>query len=165
MADELTITPAAEWNRVREGVVLRLPSGRVARVRPISLELLVRLGRIPDGLVPTIVEIMTGQRGDLPGVQSLNELRDRLEFLDAMVMAAFVEPRVVDEDPVPDGCVHIDSVDQRDKEFAFVLLNTPLHELERFRDEPQSAVEPVVAAEGHDAPGEPDPEPDALGEV
>lgn len=164
MADELTITPAAEWNRVREGVVLRLPSGRVARLRAISFELMVRLGRIPDGMVPIVADILTGQRDDLPQANTLEALKDRIAFLDAMTMTAFVEPRVVDSDPVPDGAVHIDAIEQADKEVVFALLNAPLRELERFRDEQEGAVEPVGAPEGHGPASEPPPEPEPVGE-
>ncbi len=87
MADELMITPAAEWNRVREGVAMRLPSGRVARIRPFSFESLVRAGRIPDGMVPLVAEIMQGTRDDLPAAETLGDIQDRLAFLDAMVMS------------------------------------------------------------------------------
>ena len=165
MADELQVTPAAEWNRAREGVVVRLPSGRVARLRPISFVLLVKLGRIPEGMVPLIAEIMQGERDDLPAATTLTDMQDRLAFLDAIAATAFVEPRVVDSDPVPDGCIHIDALDHADKEFAFSLLNQPLRALERFRDEQGHDVEPVGASEGHDAPGESTPEPDGVGEA
>lgn len=165
MADELMITPAAEWNRVREGVAMRLPSGRVARIRPFSFETLVRAGRIPEGMVPLVSDIMQGERDDLPAAETLADIQDRLAFLDAMVMSAFVEPRVVSDDPPPDGCVHIDALEQIDKEYMFALLNRPLRELERFRDEQGRAVEPVGVAEGHDATGEPTPEPDGVGEA
>jgi len=165
MADELMITPAAEWNRNREGVVTRLPSGRVARIRPFSFSLLVTLGRIPDGMVTLVADIMKGERNDMPAAESLSDLQDRLKFMDYAVMTAFVEPRVVDTDPVPDGCVHVDALEQNDKEAVFALLNAPLRELERFRDQQGGAVESVGAAEGYNAPGEPASEPDGVGEA
>lgn len=163
--NELTITPASDWRQGWEGALVRLPSGRVARIRDVSLDLVVRLGRIPDALTPLVIDLFEhGQDIELPEIETIEDLRARLDFRDAVVRCAFVEPRIVDQPAAADE-LPLEAIVPADRWFVFRLLGRPVHDLERFRREQESAVDAVDVATGHPDGGQPDPEPARVGEV
>lgn len=164
MSNELQVTSGAEWRKPwEEGVVVRLPSGNVARLRDVTLELMVLRGGIPDGMTPIVSKIFEGKANELPGFQTVDEMRDYIELRDNICRVAFVNPRIVDE-PTADDEIHIDALDQQDKWFVYGLLNAPVRELERFRDEQKRAVDALVSTEGHGEASERDSESANVGE-
>jgi len=159
----LSVTPASEWRKDAEGVVTRLPSGRVARIRDVDLDLVVQLGRVPDALTPMVIDIFKkGENLNLPEIATLKDLQDRQAFRDAVVRCAFVEPRIVDN-AIADDEIPLAAVSTADRWFVLGQLLRPVNDLETFRDEQAPDVAVVDASEGHDATGVGDPEPARVG--
>lgn len=137
MTDQLTVTPGKEW---RAGVVLRLPSGRVARVRAVGPDTILRLGRIPDALTPVIAALMDGEEMDAP--KTIDDLKARTELIGVVCECALVEPRIV-ASPVKDDEIALDDLDWYDKEFLMSVLMKSTRDLELFRQKQISAVDAV----------------------
>jgi hypothetical protein len=154
MTSELTPTSGKAW---REGntVVLRLPSGRIARVRAVGPDVILRNGSLPDSLTGIIAQIMEGG-GEVPKPSTLDDLRGMADFMNVVTQSAFVEPRVV-ETPAADDEIGLDDIDWPDKEFLMGVVGASTRALESFRDEQAGDVGAVVSPEGHAPPGEPDP--------
>jgi hypothetical protein len=137
------VTSARDWRRLREeGVVVQLPSGFCPRLRPVGIEELVRRGRIPDELGPLAAE--TVWMGQPSAEQVRSASKGALDFLNIVVQAAFLEPRVTLEDPGDDE-ISIDDVDLGDKQFVFMWVTAPAAALRKFRDEQARNVDPVHA--------------------
>ncbi len=142
---ELRITSAKEWRKLRaDGVVIQLPSGFVARVRPVGLMELWKLDKIPDSLTGIVVELLTAQRVDPDTAvkKALESMRAITALYDVVCMSAFLEPRVVMNNPGPDE-IAVDDIDLADKEFLLAFVNGPTAALQPFRQEQESGVEPV----------------------
>lgn len=145
-------TTGRQWReRQEEGVWITLPSGLEARVGGVDPELLLRLGRIPDGLTPLVAAMLDGREDTdefRPKTQA--ELLERFEFISAVAISALKEPRVV-EDPQTDDEIALEHLELGDRIFLLNTLGAPLRQLERFRDEQARALE-AVADEPADAP-------------
>jgi hypothetical protein len=136
----MDVTRGSDWR----GVVLRLPSNRVARVRPVGPDTIFRLGKIPDVLTPILAALMEGK--GVPEPETADDLRARAELISVVCQCAMVEPRVVsDRAPKDDSEISLDDLDWYDKEFLMSVLMASTLDLERFRDgqiEHVDAVEP-----------------------
>ena len=111
------VTLGSQWRQPREaGVPIRLPSGNVASIRSVGLDLVIRLGRVPDVLTPVIVDVVKGQgEGDLAGaLHTMKDVQAVMEFLNAVVELCFVEPRIVDK-PQAEDEISLGDVDWDDK--------------------------------------------------
>jgi hypothetical protein len=155
MGPDLKVTPASEWRKESEGVLYQLPSGRVARLRGVGFDLLVMVGRIPDTLTAMVADLMEGKENTAVTPKTLNELRQNVDFLNAIAQCAMVEPRVVEHPTQPDEIGVYDLL-LSDKQFLMNLLGVATRDLERFRHEQEGAVDGVVSPEGHGDTGEPD---------
>jgi hypothetical protein len=150
---ELIVTTGKEW-RQKVGVVLRLPSGRVARIRAVGPDMVLQQGNLPDSLTPIIANIMDGQENDAK-VKTMDDLVGMTDFLNLVTRCAFVDPRIVDK-PSKDNEIGIDDVDWPDKEFLMGVIGASTSLLEDFRRQQESNVDDLVSAKGHDESGEPD---------
>lgn len=161
---DLTVTSGAQWRkRTRGGVVLTLPSGNVARVRSVSPDTVLRLGKIPDALTPIVADLMTGRIDETKGPSTYEELMGYTEFTNSVIAAALLEPRVVD-DPQAEDEIAIDDIEWVDKEFLVALFGRTTQFLESFRQKQIGHVEPMDATAGHPDASEQDTEPAAVGE-
>lgn len=91
---ELTITPVSDW---KQGEVVQLPSGKVARLRkPDVINLILADGHIPDAFMPILFgkDAKPGQPADVEMTPEL--LQDILPTMNTIIKACFVEPRIVD---------------------------------------------------------------------
>lgn len=152
----LKVTSAREWaSPAREGVLVELPSGAVARLRPVSVNLFARLGKIPDSLTRSIVEVtdeVTNDKvlryqpheGESESQFKANRLRENTLFGDAVIYAAFLEPKVVESNPGEDE-ISIEQIAPEDRNYVIDLYNRPVSELKSFRSEQTANVEPVPA--------------------
>ena len=166
------ITPASEWRKAREGVVLDLPSGFTGRFRSVGFEQVILSESIPDvltavmdelinaktdGEAQAIVERMTGalvQDGESPGLAQVREqARSKRAFLEAFCAPMFVEPRIVTTARADDE-IEITDVSTPDLEFLFQWFGAPTSALIRFHDEQVAALESVGVTEGDAPPGE-----------
>lgn len=169
--DEPQATPAAQWPRQRyDGIVVKLPSsGLLARLRPVTTELFIRMGKVPDQLTRKIVEITdegalerflkskAAEDGKLPLTYGRrdgesetdyerNMRAEAVQFNDYVVIAAFVEPRVVLEKP-GEGEINIAQLDSTDRNFVVGLYDAPVSRLESFRYQQSADVELVQSGE------------------
>lgn len=134
--NELTPTTAAEWKRLkREGFIVTLPSGFVARLQPVSLKDLVRSGRIPDFLTSLVQQVIfVGKTPEeLAADPELPKAVDQL--YDIVIPAAFISPIVVPstEEPSEEQLSVLD-LDDVDAEVVFNLSTGGTGALRKFRD-------------------------------
>lgn len=153
-------TTAGEW-REKSGKFepLEVPSGNVALVRAVGMDVLIQRGMIPNSLMPAVVKALEDPTNDDPR-KFLKELQltpekvvEMSQAIDAVVCYCVVRPSVfpapLDEDgktipfsqrPEIEG-LWVDEVDEEDKEFLFQFATGGTRDLETFRDEQASLLE------------------------
>lgn len=141
-----TVTPPSEWRRQsQEGVLIRLISGNVARIRPVNTDTFLKAGHIPNSLIP-VVEDLFINGSSAPQRKTVDDyLAQDVAILDAFIKTCFVEPRVVDEVTDPDREITPADVSDADKNDLMSYLGRPASELARFH--PLEA-EPVDRLDG-----------------
>lgn len=163
MGDEqLQPTSATEWRKPREeGYVVTLPSGNVARLRPVALDALVTAGEIPDTLTPLAARMMwqtgSSDEADEPEQedQSFERGKQSIEFTNLIVRSAMIEPRICEEDcevceedcEVCDDCILIEDIDFDDRIAIQRLVLRSAEAMRRFRDKQAANVEAVPDSE------------------
>ncbi len=140
-------TSGAAWRQPRtEGYTKELPSGAVARLRPVSPDQLIAAGEVPDILTPLVLKMLfRGSDGsELTELvnnneESLRHAQGTMKLINAVCRAAFVQPRIVDEpatDPhehtMGDDEITIDDVTIIDRYFVFQLATQPAEVLRTF---------------------------------
>jgi hypothetical protein len=150
-------TKGVDWRKPREeGFVLALPSGNSARIRPVALDVLLRNGEIPDLLTPFVAQMVysgvdTDELDKLLSPEKLTEQStEMLGLIDAVVTAAFVDPRIVAE-PQADDEISIVDVELADRGTVFSLAVLPANDLRRFLERQEASVEPVPDSDGDGA--------------
>lgn len=154
MTEELRPTLGIEWRKPRrEGVLVPLPSGNVARIRPVALDVMIASGQIPDVLTPLAAKTLwTEVEADQIG--NVAEMATGMaDLFNVVCRAAFVEPRIVD-DPQAEDEIGIEDIDFQDKAAVFQLAIGPARQLELFRERQEAAMAALRAGEG----GEPTPQ-------
>lgn len=157
-------TKASEWKRVETGVDLKVPSGHVARVKAVGIEVLMRRGMIPNALLPIIQKHL--KKGDkVNSSQVMEEITETpelitnlLRLMDDVVVYCVIEPRVL---PVPpqenpsDALTHdpdferdaealyVDEVDEEDKAFILQFVIGGTQDIEEFRKDSSELLESV----------------------
>ena len=142
---KLTVSSAREWRRLRkEGVVVQLPSGLVARLRPVSIIDLWKSGNVPDGLTPMIGDLLVNGTVSAEKSEMTAELVGTVgQLYDIICRAAFIEPAIVDSPRDDADEIALEDVSQRDREFTLAWVSQPTTELRRFPDEEITDMEPV----------------------
>lgn len=131
-SNPLKVTSADEWGKLyKEGVLVPLPSGKVARLRPVGIEELVRTGKIPDDLSPLAAEVVWMNTPERGTVRTMG--KRAVEMLNIVVQAAFIEPRVVIDTEPGEGEISIDYIDLVDKQEVFTWVTAPVAVLANFR--------------------------------
>lgn len=158
----LDVTTALNWPKERiEGVLVQLPSGNIARLRPVTMELFARQGRIPDSLTRALIEVTDEatpikdkryeyeqREGETRQQWETNVARESIEFGDDVIYAAFVEPKVVKENPNEDE-ISILQIEPIDRSFVIKFYNKGVEELKSFRPEQKADVESVPVTSGN----------------
>ena len=159
----LQVTRGSTWrDKVAGGVVLRLPSNFVARVRAIQPDVLLKLGRIPDSLTPLVAAVLEGKSLENIADDTAKELKNYMEFVNIVCTVALIEPRVV-ENPVADDEIGIETLEWPDKVFLMGAIGATTHYLESFRDEQERLMDAVDAAKRDSSISQPDHEDPAVG--
>lgn len=133
-----------------------LPSGNSARIRPVALDVLLRQGEIPDLLTPFVAQMVysgvdTSELDKLLSPEKLTEQStEMLKLIDAVVTAAFLEPRIV-ENPQADDEISIADVELADRGTVFSLAVLPANDLRRFLARQKTDMEPVQDGNGNGA--------------
>lgn len=156
------VTPAADWRSPRvDGVEIDLPSGKVARLRPVDMSVMLLDGTIPDLLSPLAAKsvwlgVDTPSAEDEKGYEKIKEIApDLLKLYNIVTKAAFVYPRVVD-DPKEEDEITLDDIDAVDKVAVFSYVTQGVAVLEFFRDQQSADVGPVPDGENIQSESEPD---------
>lgn len=145
------VTPAAKFRHLREqGVKKKLSGfGRVVRIRPPRLEVLLRAGRVPDILTPMMLRMIHAPLSN----EEINEfLRERdnaketlqqIDSLNIMCEEVLIEPRVVEviSDPATEITIHDLTYLERGWIFKWAML--PAEYLTFFRAGQEGDVESV----------------------
>ena len=117
----LTPTPAREWPEKAPGIVVELPSGGVARLRRPPIQYYIATGHVP----PKLWKKVQKEGGEVFADPLNNFTVDELAlFVDWMVAAAFVEPKVSMTRKA--GEQYIGDLDELDKEEVMSLLGLSL---------------------------------------
>lgn len=141
------VTSAQNWKKANEGVDLPVPSGNVCRARRIDLPTLVTQGVIPNALMPMVTKaIQTGEfdaQKELADLD-LEKITDMMSLYDHVMLACVIEPEL---HPVPtageereEDQLYVDEVDMDDKVFVFQWAVGGTADVERFREEQNSAM-------------------------
>ena len=114
---ELEATKSSEWNKKTKTIAaVRLPSGDVMKMKRPTMGSLIR-----KGVIPTHCYQITMGQVDLtdPKKVTPEQFRAVIDLMAVYVSEAAVEPKVVLKDPIPEGAIHIDRVDDADLMYIF----------------------------------------------
>lgn len=132
-------TSAADFRAMREqGVVQTLLSGRVVRLRTVTPDRLLRLGKLPDILTPLVIKMF--YEGVAPSDldkfldqrETVEEILEQVESLRVVCVAGLLEPRVVDN-PVAADEISIDDLTLSERGWIFRLVFQEAEFLATFR--------------------------------
>lgn len=164
------MTSAAEWRQAREeGYVKQLPSGRCVKLRPASIDIMMRNGMIPDVLSDMAAKVLWETASELEALLTNNpELRNQyLDLVNCIVPAVVVEPRVLglgersdlaemgdgeQIQPLEAGTILLEDISFRDRDAIFQIALLPAESLRSFRIGQKGDVEAVP--DGEDAESE-----------
>lgn len=133
----MTLQPTAGsvWRNPREeGVVVLLPSGNAARLRPVGFDLIVRLGRLPEGLVSVAIDAINGGEGKFEAPKTRKDVETYVDFYNAICECSFIQPRIVTE-PKGEDEIALEDLSWADKKYVSQFLNLPAAHLAVFRQE------------------------------
>lgn len=142
---ELKVTSAGQWRQMREeGIVLQLPSGFCARLRPLSLEVLWKSGRLPSQLQAITAELIkTGGTYNPDPATLVHDAVMFIELQEVMLKEIFLEPQIVDEVNDPDTEILFEHVTGEDRNWAIWWAQSPQRAVANFREEQEATLEPA----------------------
>ena len=151
------ITSASKWREPREkGYLVTLPSGNVARIRPVALDVMIQSGAISDLLSPIAAkmlwtEIDTDEFSKAEDFSEIAEMAEGMAALFSVVCkAAFLSPKIGDDaENLGDGEIAMDDVSFNDKSHVFQLAIQPALVLRKFCEQQDRDVESVRTDEGN----------------
>jgi hypothetical protein len=146
---DLQLTPASAWRRDVENV--KLPSGNVARLRRSNMLSIIRNSEnVPNFLAAKVTENLSGKRRAKNVPDAPMSVKDAIDSVFFLAMAAFDYPQVVDRDPVTEDEVSIAHLSEDDIAFAASYATgdaTAIEAVATFRNQAQANVESVPASE------------------
>lgn len=144
------ITAASKWREPREkGFVVTLPSGHVARIRPVALDVMIQDGSLPDLLSPIAAKALWTET-NVEEIANVAEMATGMsELFGVVCKATFIEPRVVnDMEDLDDDEIALADVSFDDKSFVFQLAIQPAQILHKFCEQQARDVELVRDSDG-----------------
>jgi hypothetical protein len=146
---ELKPTSGKAWReRVEGGVIIRLSSSLVVRLRPVHYSVVFKSGKLPDALTPLIAELMEGKPEAAERAFSADMWEQSEEMVRVVCESACMEPRIVN-DPTEDDEIGWEHLDEPDRREIFACLGIGLGTLQKFRDKQKDDVGDLVSTEGH----------------
>lgn len=139
---DLKVTSGAEWRKMREdGTPVQLPTGRVALLRPVTIEGLLLFGKVPDKLT-TMVAKMIREGSYIPKEDEdiLGTAKEFLELSTILLSEIFLSPKIVAK-PKGENEISFFDVSPIDREFAIGWAQAPIVRIEPFRSEQNEPVE------------------------
>lgn len=133
-------TSGKAWRQAKEeGELWTLPSGNVARLRPVSLMAFINSGKIPDFLTP-LAGSMVWEEIEADKLASTAEMaRASAELAELICRAAFIDPVIVDE-PKKDNEIAMEHIDDADKAWVMSCMIQPAEVLRGFRERQEEAL-------------------------
>lgn len=128
-------TTGKSWRKSREeGELVPLSSGNTALLRPVSLDGLVRAGKIPNTLIQLVAEIMfSGGEIKFNDKEQAVELTTAwAELIELIVPLSMISPRVVDN-PTADDEISLEDIDEPDKRTIVDLAMLGAGSMRNFR--------------------------------
>ena len=151
---QLQVTPASAWRKPREqGYTVRLPSGNVATLRPVAVDVLLLSGKLPDLLSPIVAKTLWAETEPATLADQAELSKGFAELVNIVTRAAMLNPSVVDV-PTTDDEIGLEDIDFSDKLAIFQLATAGAEAMRRFRDGQTASVEPVRDGESDDEPTE-----------
>lgn len=130
------------WKQAYTPRRIILPSGLPVLVRPVKLESLVMAKRIPL----TLVQKLQTKQPKTDGRYRIEDRIEQIEAVNAVVIAAVVEPRVTADGA--DGTVCVDDIDVDDRYFIFGEANRPAATYAMFPGRPDAGGDAAPDSEG-----------------
>lgn len=142
----MTVTSFAEWADDSQEVTL--PSGKVVKLRrPDIIELIGEDGEAPDVLGNLVLSSISG-KGSGVEINDLDKLRQVMQSVNTVCKAAFVYPKLWDNDAVEDPYIPIGRVPFNDRSFVFAwVLGVKYQAAQSFRPQPAGNVGTVPAVQ------------------
>jgi hypothetical protein len=143
------------------GVLQTLPSGRVVRIRTVTPDRLLRLGKLPDILTPLVVRMIYEEVtvSDLDAFLATKEqVTQALEMIDSLNVvceAGLLEPSI----GPGEGQITVDDLTLAERGWIFKLVFQPAEVLSSFRYESAPDVAVVPDGEDNGQPAQPVAEP------
>lgn len=138
MTRNLTVTSAAEW-RTKRGVLVELPdTGMVVRIRAVDVSHLVKLGQIPNLLMPLINQMIDDTDGsyrenrDEAKKTPAEQMKEERTLYEEFARLAIIEPKVVIGEAQNDDEVSLNDLSHNDLSFIFYSINQPARALEGY---------------------------------
>lgn len=155
----LTPTSAKLWRQAREeGVVVEFMPGFSARIRPLTVDVLIRQGKVPSSLGDIVAESFLSGDIDIDVKDPLQVTTDLADFIHEASKEMFMEPRVVDPEMVsdPDNEITPDDIPLFVKGVILRFINKHVEYLRAFRYQSLINVPTVGTTEGNTQAGAPD---------
>lgn len=144
---DLKPTSGRAWRKPREvGEIVTLPSGNVARLRPVAVDALLAAGRIPDLLSGIAAKTLWAETDTASIAEQAEQAKGFADLINLIVPLAMLEPRVVAE-PTGDGEIALDDVEFSDKIAVFQLSTGGSTVLKSFREQQARVVATVPDGE------------------
>lgn len=142
-----TPTPGSTWRRPRTvGETVTLPSGNVATLRPVALDMLIASGKLPDLLTPIAAKSLWTETDTSTIADQVETAKGFAELINLIVPLAVLRPHIVD-DPQSDDEISLADIDFSDKIAIFQLATGGSQTLSLFRKGQEANVEPVLDGE------------------
>lgn len=155
MTEQLQVTSGAAWRAPRvEGYLIQLPSGNVARLRPVALDVMIQSGQIPDLLSALAAQSLWAETATATLAADPKLALEYMSLINCIVPAAMLEPRIV-ESPSADNEIRLEDLDFTDKLAVFNLAIGPVDALRRFRDKQSADVHAIQNRDGDGQQAEP----------
>lgn len=140
------ITPFAEWADDSEDV--QLPSGKVVKLRrPDIIELIGEDGEAPDVLGTLVLSSISGKGAGVE-IDDLDKLRQVMQSVNTVCKAAFVYPKLWDDDVVEEPYIPVGRVPFNDRSFVFAwVLGVKYQAAQSFRPQPAGDMGTVPAVQ------------------
>lgn len=140
-------TPGSAWRKPREqGEIVTLPSGNVARLRPVAVDALLAAGRIPDLLSGVAAKTLWVETDTATIAEQAETAKNFADLINLIVPLAMLEPQVVDR-PEGDNEIALEDIEFADKIAIFQLATGGSTVLKSFREQQARAVAPVSDGE------------------
>lgn len=143
-------TSAKEWREPREkGFIVTLPSGNVARIRPVALDVMIQDGTLPDLLSPLAAKSLWTET-EIEDIGNVAELATGMADLFGYVCrASLLDPRIADDaEDLGDGEIALADVSFDDKASIFQLAIQSAQVLRKFCEQQAADVELIRDGDG-----------------